>query len=137
MNVSQTNSLVNAIADHGGISPDKIKKSGTWTEWSELPGKIRARIFRNASSNGPDEIADMVKCFGIESEADLLVWLKDPVKARLTDTEARDYDQLVARLKQAELELERLQNSKPYRIEFVARGRNFVPVHVPVLDVPF
>jgi hypothetical protein len=137
MNVSQTNTLINAIVDHGGICPAKIKAAGTWTEWSELPSKIRARIFRHASSNGPDEISDMVKCFGIESEADLLSWLKDPVKARLTETEARDYDLLVAELRQTKAELEQLQNSRPYRIEFVQRGRNFIPVRVPVTDVPF
>jgi hypothetical protein len=73
----------------------------------------------------------------LAAKADLLTWLKDPVKAKLTDTEARDYDQLCAQLKQAERELERLQNSKPYRIEFVQLGRNYYPVHVPVTDTPF
>jgi len=115
MKVSQTNTIVNAIRDLGGISPAKIKAAGTWREWSELPANLRARLFRHASSNGPDEVADMVKCFGIESESDLLTWLKDPVKATLTDTEAGHYDQLLAELRSAQAEIDRLRNNRPYR----------------------
>jgi len=133
--LSQQSTIVNAIQDLGGISPAKIKKCGTWTEWYELPQGLRLRIFRNASTSGPDDMASQLQEFGIHSESDLLCYLKDPIKVRMNSDEIRDYDILLAELQATRKELEKF--TRPYEIRFVEIAGRFVPYHVPVTDVPF
>jgi hypothetical protein len=75
--------------------------------------------------------------FGIESESDLLNALKDPIKCKLTDSQAQEFDMLVAELENTRKELERLQQAQPFRTVFVQRGKNYFPVRIPVTDCPF
>jgi hypothetical protein len=127
--------ILNAIADLGGINPVRIKKAGTWTEWSELPRQVRTRIFRNASSQSPDEIAAQLPEFGVEDERSLLEYLRDPSKCRLSSIQARDYDALVVELESMKRELDSYRGV--YKTKFVKQGNRWIAVHIPITDVPF
>jgi hypothetical protein len=133
--IIQSDNILNAIRNLGGINPDKLAKCGTETEWRELPSSIRLQIFRKASKQGPDEIASQLEQFGVHSENDLLWYLKDPTKVKLTDTQASDYDWLVAELEAVRKERDRL--AMQYTIHFVQVGRNYIPYRLPVTDTPF
>lgn len=68
-------SLVTAIQSLGGVNPERIKNSGTWEEWSSLSKGLRLQIYRNKSTNSPDDLASQLAGCGyawIESENDLL-----------------------------------------------------------------
>jgi hypothetical protein len=133
--MSNQYTIIQAIQDLGGINPGKLKKCGTETEWRELPLSLRLQIFRKSSSQGPDEIASQLKTFGIDSESDLLAYLKDPIKMSLSETEVGAYDLLLAELEAVKAERDRLAGN--YKIGFVQVGRNFVPYRIPINDVPF
>lgn len=135
--IEQNYTILNAIVDLGGINPDRIKKAGMWAEWSELPRQIRSRIFRHKSTQSADEIAAHLREFGVQDERDLLEYLTTPAKVELTDLQATDYDRLVRELAEARKEIEQLENSRPYRLEFIQCGNRYIPVRIPIIDTPF
>jgi hypothetical protein len=68
-------SIVEAIKANGYISPERIRKAGTWAEWAALPIGLRLQIFRKKSKNSPDTLASLLAGDGyawIETEVDLL-----------------------------------------------------------------
>lgn len=138
--IAQDESILKAIKELGGINPVKIRKAGTYTEWSELPKGLKLRIFRKASSQGPDEIASQLERFGINGESDLLSYLKDRTKTRKETPESSELDLLLAELDAARRELDELRRPKEYEIQFIpsVNGR-FIPVRIPIdnSDIPF
>lgn len=75
--------IVSAIVALGGISPQKLEKSGVKTEWTEwMPAYLYMQIFRRNSTNGPDDIATQLAGLGypVEDCDSLLQYLKDPQK---------------------------------------------------------
>ncbi len=139
--ITQEYNILQAISAAGGINPERIRKSGQRTEWTQLDGKIRRQIFRNSSTMDPDEVALQLSEFGITDGRELLEYLQDRRKMELTNREASDYDLLLSELEQTrkERDLLKLQvnESKYYEIKFVQVGKNFRPVRVPISDVPF
>lgn len=101
--------IIAAIKSLGGISPDKIRRCGTWTEWSELPGRLRSQIFRKTSTTGPDDMAGQLEEFGIYSENDLLNVLKDPDKLSLLPDQVKVWDEMVAELERLRRENEAMR----------------------------
>lgn len=108
----QQDSVIWAIRDIGGISKKKIERAGILTEWIQLPGSIRSQIFRETSTQDPDEVACQLAAYGFcsfDSGDSLLQWLLDPRKRDLNRDDCNLVAELEEQLRQALKEIERLR----------------------------
>jgi hypothetical protein len=84
--------IFSAIIECGGINPEHAS-----TEWQELPGWVRTRIFRRDSVLDPDKCASMLPVYWrLSTENELLAFLQDPVNVSEHAEEDRLVDQLSA-----------------------------------------
>lgn len=112
-------SLVWAIGELGYLSKKRIEKSGTLSEWLELPGSIRSQIFREDSTMHPDETCIRLSEYGypsIQTADELLQALKlsavrgnlDSHEYSLVSEYERENSELRAELERLQAENERL-----------------------------
>jgi len=80
--------IFSAIIECGGINPEHAS-----TEWQELPGWVRTRIFRRDSVLDPDKCASMLPAYWrLSTENELLAFLQDPVNVNEHGEEDRIVD---------------------------------------------
>ncbi len=79
-------SLVNAIRSLGGIDPDRIRKAGLWTDWTErVPAGIRLMVQKKGATHGLDTLGGELGNLGYQGydlPDTLMEALADPKKAR-------------------------------------------------------
>ncbi|MBZ5500515.1 MAG: hypothetical protein LAP85_29330, partial [Acidobacteriia bacterium] len=128
-------SLVNAIKSLGGIDPEKIRKAGLWTDWTErVPQGIRLAVQKNGATHGLDTLGGELGNLGYQNfdlPDSLIEALADPRKARagLREVEqASELEQAKAHIQDLE---RRLGETEFNPTEFKMAGEEKPPIREP------
>ena len=89
-------SIANAIRSLGGLNPDKIKRSGMWTDFVErVPTGVRLQVLRKGAAHGLDTIGSELEHLGypgLTYSGDSIIEALAPGFKRMSKTNVTDPD---------------------------------------------